>query len=211
MERPQPGACLEEGGKVMANPCSVYVNINASSEDLAVVLEEQIKLATAESRWLNKLLEHIGHSELPARGYVAWYERNEDSLFVQLECKWSPYLQALSAFVDHYDKDAEIIFQAEECGEEIYWTNDPTVSGTVYIDSCLAHDDGRLEELANKCEGESWENAVVLMADFLGISLEEEKEKLWNKCVEALDEMAEGKGDVFKPHIWEEKSLLEVD
>jgi hypothetical protein len=42
--------------------------------------------------------------------------------------------------LEKYLPDAELIYSAEECGCELYCTNDPTIEGNYYIDAAGSDD-----------------------------------------------------------------------
>ena len=58
-----------------------------------------------------------------------------NQLIINTSTAWSPMMQMWKLVLDKYLPDAELIYEAEECGCEIYWTNDPAMKGNYIFDA----------------------------------------------------------------------------
>ena len=168
----------------MPNWCKTNVTITASPESIDVLVKEFMDAMRSNpleadfgNRWLGNLLLHIGmdseaviRGDVRCRGEVSWLEKqNDTSLHLELLSAWNPAMQCIKLFCDHFVKDAEILYVAEEPGNMLYWTNNPDVAGRVFIET------GRIEKypeairyLIDGCQDEPKEEVVRAFSECLG-------------------------------------------
>lgn len=139
----------------MPNWCFTSVTIHSTKENLDIIERELVNATSTNpvkadfgNTWLGNLLLYIGmdedsvvHGDIRCRGSMEDFLRQDDeTIDCVIYSAWSPHIQCICKFVDHYVDDAEIIYTAEEPGCELYWTNDPAVEDTVYIDSLIENE-----------------------------------------------------------------------
>ena len=168
----------------MPNWCFADLMIKTKSTKDAETLEKEFEKAFSSNPlnadfgnvWLGNLLLQIGMPEedvirgpVGCRGSALFWEREEDAIHFQLESAWSPHVECVKLFVDHYVDDASVLYVAEEPGCQLYWTNDSDVVGTVAID---LYSDGtfpdELEELIRSCCDARQEDVVKALSEYLG-------------------------------------------
>ena len=69
------------------------------------------------------------------RGRIIYKAFDDKVITIDTETAWVPMLQMWIKVLERYLPDAELIYTAEEPGCGIYYTNDPTVKDSYYIDS----------------------------------------------------------------------------
>ena len=135
----------------MPNWCYTDIHINYDDEQKLKAFSEQIErwMKTPAlpdvtwSNWLGNIIlnAEIGtvdtgkSTDLRCRGDVTYLEFMSDYICIDTETAWVPMMQLWQKLVDKYLPDAEITYCAEECGCELYWTNDPLYAGEDRIDS----------------------------------------------------------------------------
>lgn len=133
----------------MPNWCYTQISVNCSSETKAQEIEklfnEWLEKGKEDSdfkrNWIGSILKYSGLGQPDSegcprcRGSIADINVEDNILSFYTETAWAPMLQWLKFVTDKYDPNAEIIYTAEEPGCGIYYSNDPTVIGTVYIDN----------------------------------------------------------------------------
>ena len=133
----------------MPNWCFSHVTLNGSKDSMDK-LEKAFQEAFAsspiptdfEDTWLGNLLLKLGydedaiqHGDIRCRGSVTDWSRTDDkTIELDVESAWGPHIYCIQLFVQNIDPEIEMVYTAEEPGNGLYWTNDPAVVGTVYID-----------------------------------------------------------------------------
>ena len=98
-----------------------------------------------ETYWLGNIVGNSGLSKwdekkddfepnIRCRGSINELSFDENYIHIRTETAWCPMMQMWDMLREKYLPDAEIWFDAEECGCGLYVTNDPTIAGTYYID-----------------------------------------------------------------------------
>lgn len=137
----------------MANWCSTYVTLNCKTKEDAKYVYDKINDWVSYSHvpnhfdevWLGNVLinsglytkEDIDNNPHPrCRGSIVYLDLNDEQVIVDTETAWFPMLQIWQEVCDKClkDKEIEIIYNAEECGCGIYYSNDPAVVGTYQFD-----------------------------------------------------------------------------
>ena len=135
----------------MPNWCSTHLTITGDHDQLQR-LNQELDLAEKipsntdfRKGWLGNLLLHTGMSndavcygEIHCRGEITYrdYGEEEGEITIDTETAWGPCLEVFTRFLDHFNLDKlEVIYTAEESGQDLYWTNDPSEAGTWIFDS----------------------------------------------------------------------------
>jgi hypothetical protein len=142
----------------MPNWCYSVITINHTDksklQEFYEKLEKWLKTPYAENGfdqysmgWLGNIVGNSGISKhvkkgdteefepyIRCRGSVEDMKFEDGQITINTETAWSPCLKMFSKVCDKYLPDAEILFEAEEPGVELYISNDPCVVGTYTID-----------------------------------------------------------------------------
>ncbi|MBQ6128714.1 MAG: hypothetical protein IJI51_03550 [Lachnospiraceae bacterium] len=135
----------------MPNWCSTDITIRRAKEQGAKPLFDLIEKWQREgtkiknswdNQWLGLLVEKglganpLSH-EYECRGmfYDLELSPDEEEITVRTETAWCPMLKMWIHLIDRHLPGDKLIYVAEECGCEIYQTNDPEYEGMYYIDS----------------------------------------------------------------------------
>ena len=59
---------------------------------------------------------------------------DDEQLYIDTETAWGPMIKMWQMIVDKMNYDLEIIYHAEEPGNELYWTNDITEKGNYHVE-----------------------------------------------------------------------------
>lgn len=156
----------------MPNWCSTTITINSSSEQKAKELYELLDEWTTTpciengfgNSWLGNIVQRSGldtydmenhtfHKGYYPRGSVTWLNLSDCQISMDTETAWTPKLRVFVDLLDKYDPDAELIYTAEECGCELFYTNDPTIEGDYCVD-CFELIDGFEEGMTMMTEDE---------------------------------------------------------
>ena len=135
----------------MANWCSTRLTISHENE------KELEKLSKLITKWTSKDYEKngFGHdwlgnivlgakigtvdehkdTDLRCRGSIGDIYCDGNQLFINTETAWVPILQMWKKLLDKYLPDAELLYEANECGCGLYCTNDPCMKGRYIIDT----------------------------------------------------------------------------
>lgn len=140
----------------MPNWCYTNITFNGSKKNVEW-LNSKLKEWTSKNGmdngfgldWLGNIVinsglanaEDIDNATHPAcRGRLIYVDINtsqnsdQAQLIVDTETAWSPMLQMWVKLNEKYNLDLEIIYSAEECGCELYCTNDPCEANKYRID-----------------------------------------------------------------------------
>lgn len=189
----------------MPNWCSSTVNIIASKDSLDI-LESKINQATSSNKlnagfgneWLGNLLLFIGFSDddvvngkIRCRGSIDDVSRvSGEMLTLHTTSAWSPHIECIKVFVDHFVDDAEIYYTAEEPGCGLYWTNDDDIAGTIYMDWWYDGDqtecNRRILDLCRDCSDSPKEYVKEAISKLL--SCNGSFEELSNKLIELAED-----------------------
>ncbi len=134
----------------MPNWCYTNITINHGNEIEIERLEKLIGGWTSKDymkngfghKWLGNIVLGSGvgtvdtnkETDLRCRGTIIDYYRNENELVINTETAWSPMLQMWVKVLEKYLPGAELIYNADECGNEINDTNDPCLAGKYILD-----------------------------------------------------------------------------
>ena len=135
----------------MPNWCFTRITINHENENKLLELERLINEWTNKNymengfglAWLGNIVGNSGvgtvdenpETDLRCRGRLTYLECTENQLLIDTETAWSPILKLWVKVLEKYLPDAELIYQAEECGNGLYDTNDPCLSNCYIIDA----------------------------------------------------------------------------
>lgn len=135
----------------MPNWCMTGITITSNGklkkcfDEMQEALSSNPANAGFGNEWLGNLLLHIGMDEdevvcgdIRCRGYVCdlTYDSGEacDEIVMHTESAWCPATKAIMMFVDKYCDDYEFLYWADEPGNGLYCSNDPSIAGKVSID-----------------------------------------------------------------------------
>lgn len=136
----------------MPNWCFTRINIiNHNDDDRIENLYNLIKEWSSNNyvendfgpQWLGNIVGNSGigtidegkETDLRCRGrlnYIELVEKNQ--LLIDTETAWSPMLKMWVKILDKYLPNAELIYEAEECGNELYSTNNESLKDKYIID-----------------------------------------------------------------------------
>jgi hypothetical protein len=135
----------------MPNWCQTRITINHEDENKLKELESNINKWISYNHkengfGLNWLGNIVGNSkvgtvdenpetDLRCRGWVDYMQYNDNQLIIDVETAWSPMLKMWVKVLEKYLPDAELIYTAEECGNELYCTNDNAMNKEYIIDA----------------------------------------------------------------------------
>lgn len=140
----------------MANWCFTRITINHESETELEKLDKLLDEWTSKDymdngfghKWLGNIVLGSGvgtvdtnkETDLRCRGWITDHFIEDNQLHIDTETAWNPMLQMWTKVLEKYLPDAELLYEAEECGNEIYSTNDPTMKDCYIIDCCGIED-----------------------------------------------------------------------
>ncbi len=135
----------------MPNWCYTRITINHENEtelkNLYKLIEEWTSKNYMENgfghNWLGNIVLGSGvgtvdtgnDTDLRCRGNIDYSDLNDNQLIIHTETAWNPMLKMWIKVLEKYLPDAELLYEAEECGCGLYSTNDPYMKGCYYIDS----------------------------------------------------------------------------
>ena len=135
----------------MPNWCITRITINHENESKLKELEKRITEWTSHNykesdfglAWLGNIvgnseigtIDENAETDLRCRGWLNWMEYNDNQLLIDTETAWVPMLKMWSKLLEKYLPDAELIYSAEECGCELYSTNDPCMKDCYIVDN----------------------------------------------------------------------------
>lgn len=198
----------------MPNWCMTRITINHEDENKLKELESRITEWTSHNykesdfglEWLGNIVGNSGigtidenaETDLRCRGWLNWMEYNDNQLLIDTETAWVPMLKMWSKLLEKYLPDAELIYSAEECGCELYSTNDPCMKDCYIVDN---YDD------VDGVESD-WEATQEYVVDILQNLLKTEEndiEKLLKMFYESefYDNMSIHKWDFAEIDVWD--------
>lgn len=137
----------------MPNWCSTTITIHDKPEEIKRIYTELEKAfsvnylkddpASFGTRyWLGNLLcyqgmtiDEVSNSPICCRGTVEYLDMSDDDeIVMDTETAWNPMLEPIMSFLSYIKSSPEIIYTAEEPGNELYLTNDPAVANTYYFE-----------------------------------------------------------------------------
>lgn len=134
----------------MPNWCYTNITIRHESETEVRKLEVLINGWTNRNymengfgnKWLGNVVLGSGvgtvdtsrETDLSCRGSIVDYYRSGNELVISTETAWSPMMKMWVKILEKYLPDAEIIYNADECGMGINDTNDPELAGKYILD-----------------------------------------------------------------------------
>ena len=143
----------------MPNWCFTTVTINHEDGEQLKKLSDLIDEWTSREYkpsdfglpWLGNVIGNSGicpdEAEWPrCRGRIDYSAVQDGQLIIETETAWMPMMKMWKMVCDRYLPDAEIIYRAEECGQELYVSNDPVDRGT-YVFDIVDDDDGVLLDM----------------------------------------------------------------
>ncbi len=162
--------------KNMPNWCYTSISIESDNKDGVKPLydnilkwqEEGTKIENSWGNdWLGLLVEKglgvdpVNSNEYSCRGQFYDLQINQDGTQITCgaETAWGPMNELWLALIDKYIPGARFIYTSEECGMEIYITNDPDQVGKYYIDSWgdiepeYIADEGDVRDIAKEVYG----------------------------------------------------------
>jgi hypothetical protein len=134
----------------MPNWCLTRITINNENEKelekFSNLLDEWVSKNYMKNgfglNWLGNIvgnsgigtIDEDGKATYRCRGTMTYSELFDNQLLIDTETAWCPMLKMWVALLEKYLPDAELIYEAEECGMGIYSTNDPLYKDKYYID-----------------------------------------------------------------------------
>ena len=134
----------------MPNWCYTNITISHESEIEIEKIEKLVDEWTSKDymengfglKWLGNIVLGSGvgtvdtgkETDLRCRGSIVDYYRNGNELVINTETAWTPMLQMWVKIIEKYLPDAELIYNTEECGNDISHTNDPDLVGKYILD-----------------------------------------------------------------------------
>lgn len=132
-----------------------------------------------------------GEFSISCRGSITSMEQTNDNiLIIHTETAWSPALKMWRLLLENYLPGAALTFAAEECGMELYVTNDPSYVGNYIIDTYN-------EDVIDYMDNVSESNLREYLMDLLHTDETNIEKLLQMKEESAWD-------DAFDVHKWEE-------
>ena len=129
----------------MPNWCYTQITINNENKEELKHFENLLNDWTSHNymengfglNWLGNIVGNSGigtvseskDTDISCRGSLIYMENFGDQLVIDTETAWAPKLRMWIMLLDKYLPDAELIYQAEECGMALYLTNDPALVG----------------------------------------------------------------------------------
>ena len=134
----------------MPNWCYTNITIRHESEKEIQNLEELINRWTNKNymengfghNWLGNIVLGSGvgtvdtckETDLSCRGSITDYHRTGNELVINTETAWSPMMKMWVKILEKYLPDAELLYNADECGMGINDTNDPDLVDKYILD-----------------------------------------------------------------------------
>lgn len=134
----------------MPNWCTTRITINNDNQEelskFNKLLDKWMETNYMENDfgldWLGNIVGNSGigtvdtgkETDLSCRGYITDKDLYENQLTINTETAWQPMLKMWDKLLEKYLPEAELIYEAEECGCELYCTNDPVMRNKYYID-----------------------------------------------------------------------------
>lgn len=141
----------------MPNWCMNRITINHENVNELEKLNNLINEWTSKNycdngfglNWLGNIVGNSGIDSrdngdfnVRCRGTIDYNEIIDNKLLIDTSTAWSPMIKMWKLILEKYLPDAELIYEAEECGCELYWTNDPAMENAYVFD---AYDCGDIE------------------------------------------------------------------
>ena len=183
----------------MPNWCYTRITICHSDKSVVDTYESEMNKALSVNplkadfgnAWMGNLLLHIGmpskevlEGPIHCRGSVEYINREDDNtLYLETETAWSPYLQCILMFLDHYATGYAITYMANEPNMGIYCTNDWNSVGNIIIDCCQEEDfPDALVNIYEEYNDASREEVQQALSEYLGC------DGPFEKLAQAVDE-----------------------
>ena len=190
----------------MPNWCYTSITINCKNAEEAKMLYERIEEWTTSNycrngfgrSWLGNIVGNSGIDSMKdgkdfsvrCRGTLEYldYQEGENTVSVATETAWCPMIQMWERICEKYLTEYEIIYTAEEPGYELFYTNDPVLSGSYVIDSVN-------EDFSNKyLSGETYDSE----AD------KEYLKAILQKCLDSKEESIDTLLEMFEKSDYED-------
>lgn len=134
----------------MPNWCCTNITITHNDEmkikEFSRLLREWTSFDRRENgfghKWLGNVVLGSGvgtvdaerGTDLRCRGRIVDYYLSDNELVINTETAWVPMLKMWLKVLEKYLPNAELIYNAEECGCGLSYTNDPTLVGKYILD-----------------------------------------------------------------------------
>lgn len=199
----------------MPNWCSTRVIITHQDKDelkkFAGLIEkwtdkQNSRISDFEHNWLGNLVlnAEIGtvdagkSTDISCRGMISdRYFVDDNTFIICTETAWNPKIQVFVKLLEKYLPDAQLFYNAEECGNDIYFTNDPDLLGSYVIDSWDCED--------IESDSEADRETVIEQLQVLLLTKENNLEKLLKMLEDS--EYADG----IKIHEWQYVPVSELE
>ena len=138
----------------MPNWCMNRITINHENVNELEKLNNLINEWTSKNylksdfglNWLGNIVgnsgidTYDGDFKVRCRGTIDYNEVIGNQLIIDTSTAWAPMIQMWKLILEKYLPDAELIYEAEECGCGLYCTNDPAMKSTYVFDACDCED-----------------------------------------------------------------------
>lgn len=133
----------------MPNWCSTRIRVydhEKRLEDFGNMLELWTSTNAMENgfdtKWLGNIVLNSGigtvdtgkSTDLRCRGTLCGWELSEGCMDIETETAWSPMLKMWKKLFEEYIPEADWVYEADECGMAMYYTNDPAIVGKYVVD-----------------------------------------------------------------------------
>ena len=107
--------------------------LNEWKEQETYYLETLALKSSVAQKKDNRIIDEEGH-EVYCRGQITDISLENDYLYIEIWEAWSPHLRIWDLLRKKYLPNAELLFTADEEGEDILFTNDSSYEGIYCID-----------------------------------------------------------------------------
>lgn len=190
----------------MPNWCSTKIEIRHEDELVIQNLRRLIGEWTSHNyadngfgtSWLGNIVGNSGigdplNASISCRGHLSDWYASDNCLTVFTETAWVPMLEMWVRIIDRYAEGATMIYEAEECGEGLYVTNNDDLCGRYIIDSWNEYLDSNYEASAGE--------VVEFLSNVMGFGLVPNIEL--EALMSALDNWMSSKDAEFSIYQWE--------
>lgn len=179
----------------MPNLCTTSITL--TNDDTLNNFYNLLKKWTDGCSELSNIVRKANLGDVKCRGDVSHYSLEKDgtALSIETETAWVPMLRMWQMLRDKFCPTAALYYHAAECGMDLFYTNDPNMIDTYYLDA---------EEIGfGFYDSITKEKAVEILQEILKADT--------SNNLEELSEMIEDAGLGCYIHKWRYASACEWD